>query len=234
MGLTYSANVGNNADVFPAVLDLYVEDGSIVADVTYGQGVFWRNVDLSRYDLRPTDLKDGVDFRSLPYEDGSIDALVLDPPYMHTPGGTAHAGHQGYEAYYRNNKASGYEDVKYHDAVLRLYMDGIEEARRVLRPQGRLIIKCQDQVCAGHFRMTSAELAHYLVETGWYLEDLIVLMARNKPGLSRLKGKQKHSRRNHSYFLVATLKPAPRLATRFSREHWPESGQNGPQNGPKG
>lgn len=98
-----------------------------------------------------------------------------------------------------------------------------EEGRILRKPKGRIIIKCQDQVCAGHFRMTSAELAHYLVETGWYLEDLMVLVSHNKPGLSRLKGKQKHSRRNHSYFLVATLKNPPRLATRFSRDYWPES-----------
>ncbi len=36
-------------------------------------------------------------------EDGKIDCVVLDPPYMHSPGGTAHTGHKPFEAHCRNN-----------------------------------------------------------------------------------------------------------------------------------
>ena len=49
--LVFSAHTGNNADVFPAVLRLHIEEGSKIADVTFGKGVFWRNVDTSKYDL---------------------------------------------------------------------------------------------------------------------------------------------------------------------------------------
>ena len=80
--LTMSAHVAGNAEVFPQVLSLHVPIGSTVADVTYGQGVFWRNVDTAQYTLLATDLKTGVDCRALPYEDDSIDAVVFDPPYM--------------------------------------------------------------------------------------------------------------------------------------------------------
>jgi len=76
---------------------------STVADVTYGKGVFWKDIPKDRYKLLPTDLKDGVDCRNLPYKDGEIDCVVFDPPYMHTPGGTAHVNHQNYESYYENN-----------------------------------------------------------------------------------------------------------------------------------
>jgi len=75
--------VGTNADLFPSILKMYVVEGAIVADVTYGRGVFWRNVDQGKYQLKATDLQMGVDFRALPYEAASIDALILDPPYMH-------------------------------------------------------------------------------------------------------------------------------------------------------
>ena len=88
--LVVSAYVDGNADVFPHVLNLYVPDGQTVADVTFGKGVFWRNLPADRYNLLATDLTDGVDCRNLPYADGSIDCVVLDPPYMHSPGGTAH------------------------------------------------------------------------------------------------------------------------------------------------
>ncbi len=43
--------------------------------------------------------------------------MVFDPPYMHTPGGTAHDGHQNFEQYYKNN-GEKLTALKYHEAVL--------------------------------------------------------------------------------------------------------------------
>ncbi len=61
--VTLTAHVAGNADVFPEILALHVADGATIADVTYGKGVFWRNVDASRYRLLATDLQTGVDCR---------------------------------------------------------------------------------------------------------------------------------------------------------------------------
>ena len=47
-----TAHVGTNSDLLPQILELYVPNGSIVADVTYGNGTFWRQVDIAKYDLR--------------------------------------------------------------------------------------------------------------------------------------------------------------------------------------
>ena len=73
---------GGNAEVFPLILDLHVPDGAKIADVTWGKGVFWRDVDVAKYELHPTDIAGGVDCRDLPYADDSFDCVVLDPPYM--------------------------------------------------------------------------------------------------------------------------------------------------------
>src|SRR3989304_9600407 len=127
--LVFSSYTGTNDEVFPFVLSLYVEPGSTVADVTYGNGVFWRNIPKGVYNLLPTDLETGIDCRNLPYGDGAIDCVVFDPPYMHTPGGTAHVNHQNYEGYYRNNEANS--DKKYHEAVLDLYFAAAPGAWRV-------------------------------------------------------------------------------------------------------
>ena len=197
--LVFTAYSGTNDDVFPFVLSLYVKPGSIVADVTYGNGVFWRKVPTGIYDLRGTDLVEGVDCRHLPYQDDSIDCIVFDPPYMHTPGGTAHINHQNYEGYYRNNLASS--EKKYHEAVLDLYYTAAREAWRTLQPGGIYIVKCQDEVCANRQRLTHVEIINELQQYGFVTEDLFVVVRNGKPGVSRLLT-QAHARKNHSYFIV--------------------------------
>lgn len=212
--LVFSAYVDNNDAVFPNILSLYVPPGSLIADVTYGKGVFWKRVDISQYHLLASDLKTeglaegcvgGIDSRSLPYHSQYLDTVVFDPPYMHTPGGTAHNNHQNFEVYYANNNgtpdhAEG-SNLKYHEAVLDLYYRSAKEAWRVLRWDGIYIVKCQDEVCANKQRLTHLEITNELLEYGFVVEDMFVVVRKNNPGVSRIK-KQYHARKNHSYFMV--------------------------------
>ena len=199
--LVFSAQLGTNDELFPKILSLYVAPGSTVADVTYGKGVFWKQVPRTLYRVLASDIETGVDCRSLPYKDASVDCVVLDPPYMHTPGGTAHVGHQNYEHYYKNNSASNGSGKKYHEAVLDLYFAAGDEARRVLKSEGITIVKCADEVCANQQRLTHAELINEYAKKGFVVEDLFILLRQNRPGVSRVI-KQVHARKNHSYFLV--------------------------------
>lgn len=196
---------GTNEELFPQVLGLYVTTGSVVADITYGNGVFWNRVDKTMYDVLATDLATGTDCRRLPYASGTIDCVVFDPPYMHTPGGSAHVGHQNYEQYYRNNGASN-GTAKYHEAVLDLYFSTANEVNRVLRPGGTFIVKCQDEVCANEQRLTHVEIINHYATLGFVAEDLFVLMRTNRPGVSRMV-RQVHARKNHSYLLVFWKRP---------------------------
>ena len=180
---------------------LYVRPGSTVADVTYGKGVFWRGIPEGRYDLRATDIQTGIDCRHLPYHDGEIDCVVLDPPYMHSPGGTAHQGQEPFEDYYVNNGSGGQTGSKYHEAVLDLYYDAGQEAYRVLRERGVFIVKCQDEVCSNRQRFTHVELMQSFGHMGFVAEDLFVVVRNNRPGVSRAV-RQVHARKNHSYFIV--------------------------------
>ena len=214
--LIFSSYNTTNDDVFPNILKLYVAPHTKVADSTYGKGVFWKQVDCSNYELFfsdlkingvPNNVKGGVDARRLPYDDSFLDALVFDPPYMHTPGGTAHINHQNFETYYANNvtqldKNNSSDDrPKYHEAVLALYFSAAKEALRVLKFEGIYIVKCQDEVCSNKQRLTHVELINEFEKYGFVTEDLFVIMRRDKPGVSRIKA-QKHARKNHSYFLI--------------------------------
>jgi len=225
--LVLSAYVGLNADVFPKVLALHVPPGSIVADVTYGTGIFWRNVPQGRYTLLASDIKTGVDCRELPYEDGSVDCVVLDPPYMEGlyRRDVAHLAGAGTHRAFRQTYSNGDNTVggpKYHDAVLDLYMRAAREAHRVLRETGIFVVKCQDEVSANTQRLTHVEIINGYDPIGFHPKDLFVTVRPNKPGVSRMR-QQVHARKNHSYFLVFGKKRSGRTdhrdlpRTMFSR-----------------
>jgi len=208
----HSAAVGGNAEIFPQLLKLHVPRGAVIADVTYGKGVFWRNVNLNDYELRATDIQGGVDATDLPYRDDSLDALVLDPPYMeglfrknatHMAGGGSHAA---FREHYSDGKATKPRDgaPKWHDAVLDLYFRAGIEAKRCLKIGGIFIVKCQDEVSANRQRLTHVELINTFEAHDFYCKDLFEVVRTNKPGMSRVK-KQVHARKNHSYFLVFVL-----------------------------
>ncbi|RLG20530.1 site-specific DNA-methyltransferase [Candidatus Micrarchaeota archaeon] len=208
--LIVSAYVGTSAEVFPKVLSLHVPRGAVVADVTYGKGVFWRNVPKDAYRLFPSDIKTGVDCRALPYQDETIDCVVLDPPYMegfyrrqksHLAGSGTHSS---FRDYYSNGEETN-DGPKYHMAVLDLYIQAGREAWRVLKPGGVLIVKCQDEVSANTQRLTHVEIINEYQRMGFYAKDLFVMVRPNRPAVSRIK-KQVHARKNHSYFLVFVKK----------------------------
>lgn len=209
--LVMSAYVSGNSEVFPNILELHVAPGSKIADVTYGGGVFWKNVDLSKYELLTSDIAIGVDCRSLPYGNNSLDALVLDPPYMegllrgnsdHKAGGGTHAA---FRDYYSNGDEKSH-GPKWHAAVSDLYFKAGAEAHRVLKDNGVMIVKCQDEVSANRQWLTHVEIINHYEGLGFYTKDLFVTVRQNKAGVSRLL-KQVHARKNHSYFLVFVKLP---------------------------
>ena len=210
--LVHSAHVGGNANLFPRILDLHVPLGSTVADVTYGKGVFWRQVDPAAYHVLVSDISTGVDCRSLPYEDESIDCVVLDPPYMegfYRERRTALAGRGSYHAF-RSTYSTGSPSRpthRYHAAVLDMYIEAGREASRVLRPAGVLIVKCQDEVSANRQWLTHVEIINAYTCGGFYTRDLFVLIRQNRPAVSRIIT-QHHARKNHSYFLVFNKRAA--------------------------
>ena len=205
--VTMSAFISGNAEVFPQILDLHVPEGSRVADVTFGTGVFWKNVNLSKYELISSDIANGIDCRKLPYENEGFDAVVLDPPYMegllrnnkdHKAGGGSHSA---FREYYSNGDEVNNDGPKWHGAVTDLYYKAGAECFRVLKDNGVLIVKCQDEVSANRQWLTHVEIINHYEQLGFYIKDLFVVVRQNKAVIARLK-KQVHARKNHSYFLV--------------------------------
>lgn len=196
---------GTNADLFPLALEMYLKQGARVADVTFGNGVFWRGVHPQMYNLVASDIQDGlvapapwyglpiqggVDFRRLPYENESFDGMVFDPPYMNGGKGVKESINKCY-----NNTGN-----MCHENVMALYLAGMLEARRILRRRGILFIKCQPAVADHKQHMTHAQIMTVAPMIGFSVEDEFVLRQTTVP-LMRHETQQ-HARKNHSYLLV--------------------------------
>lgn len=196
MGFVLSAVTGDNSDLIRDVSKLYLRDDMCVADVTYGNGVFWKQVDLKNISFFPTDITMGVDMCNLPYEDSTMDVVVIDPPYMYH----SSASHkESVDRGYRNNERvqSGIFGV---GAVNKLYLDAMREAKRVLKPKGLMWIKCQDQIMGGKQWRQHIYIHTYALGLDLTDEDLFVLVQKGRPTMRH--NYQLHSRKNFSYLWI--------------------------------
>lgn len=221
--LILSAYVERNNVVFPKVLDLHVEEGAKIADTTWGKGVFWKDVDTSRYEVYASDLDTekspsghAVDCRNLPYENNSLDVVVLDPPYAEgffrknkemLAGGDG--SHQQFRENYSNGEVLDTNGSKYHQAVLDVYYKAGMEAHRVLKEDGTFIVKVQDEVSANTQELTHIQITNfYEGELDFYTKDLFVTVRSNKPAVSGMHN-QIHARKNHSFFMIYEMDDDP-------------------------
>jgi len=190
MSVILTGLYGKNSDLISRVSEMYLTPDMTVADVTYGRGAFWSNVNTDKFKFLPTDLQTGTDFTDLPYNDRSIDVLVLDPPYMH---GGATVKNSINKCYKNQNDS--------HESVIRLYAGGILEATRVLKKGGQIWIKTQDEIEGAKQRLTHCELITLLEIFGFRIVDLFVLVQDTMPAMREKY--QKTARKNHSYLIIA-------------------------------
>ena len=196
----YTASRGTNATIIDSACRLYVKDGDVVADVTYGKGAFWTLTDTTRFELLKSDLKTceitNYDLTRLPYGDSCLDHFVLDPSYMHTPGSPM------VDERYKNSETTG---AMYHgDIMAKLYSGGMSEARRTLKNKGMLWVKCQDEIQSSKQVWSHIEVYNIALAFGFYPKDMFVLISKTNPPIQH---KQKHARRNHSYLWIFEKKP---------------------------
>jgi len=202
-GPVLTAKKGTNADLFPDIMRLYVADGADVLDMTYGNGVFWRNIPDDKYTVTRNDIEAGrgdhdYDCRELPTTwNESFDAVIFDPPYLYTGG--FRTLRDSIDRGYRNRERarSGIHGVA---AVHQMYAEAYIEAYRVLKRKGIFIVKCMDQVMSGKQTWMHLEMQRLAEILGFKNKDLFVMVMNGTPTMRH--NIQKHARRNHSYFLV--------------------------------
>ena len=203
--IVYSTYTGSNSSVLKQILRLYVPIGSHVIDLTYGKGRFWADIPIDDYCLWRNDIAGGCDFAVDALGAGDFfpedvfGAVVIDPPYAVKPSGKSgqvrgadgkrDAGSYGTTARFGATDA---ENLEWYRSVA-------AEAHRLLKPDGYLILKTQDQYNGGcqqfkGFALTDIE--------GYVCEDLFIVVQSGKPIWDPKWKIQHHARKNHSYFLV--------------------------------
>jgi hypothetical protein len=183
--------------ILDAIQILHCPEG-FECDLTYGNGCFWKHRERPRhcFDIQP--LCDGViqaSSTNVPLKSECLSNCVFDPPFLtYVKGGRSHkdgavAMTARFGGYYT------YGELETH------YRDTINEAYRILKSGGMLVFKCQDIIHNHKMHCTHANVINWAAITGFKLKDLFVLMAKHRmPGPQ--KGKQRHARIWHSYFLV--------------------------------
>jgi hypothetical protein len=182
----YTNVYASSAECIRYLLELHFPEGSIL-DVTYGLGVFYKEVQrrVTGFDLLSTGNIVG-DNRQLPLRDQSFDIGVLDPPYKRGDG-------VRYE--HRYGKAPHTEQQ-----VTRSYYEALPELLRVCR-QG-LIIKVQDGTDGHRFYPRHIEVCNYLSELAKIrLHDVAIVVRNGVPDVMA-QGVQHFFMQRMSYFLV--------------------------------
>jgi len=171
----------------------YITDDDYVADVTYGLGRFWKDYCppmLVASDIDPEKSPSGmpIDFRSTPFASEEFDVVVFDPPYKLS--GTS-----------RVSSDPGYGIGRYMPLKDRmdLIFDGVSECARIVRDDGLVLVKCQDQVVSGKVVWQTLDIVEYASFCRLDLIDMLHVQAyRPQPaGTAQL-----HARRDYSTLLV--------------------------------
>jgi SAM-dependent methyltransferase len=163
----------------------------LTLDMTHGLGRWWTKFRPDRLigcDLEPAKARDVVaDFRLLPWRDETFDTVVFDPPYKLNGQPTVAI-----------DSPYGVHERATRDERHALMLDGFQEAKRVARRGGFVLVKCQDQVEGGKVRWQTDMMTVAAGASFRKVDALLMSSYRAQPdGRS-----QKHARRNYSTLLV--------------------------------
>ena len=159
------------------VARLYLNDGAVVADVTYGHGRFWKKTDTTRFRLLASDIEPAVqgvlagNSRRC-HEGDSVDVVVFDPPYIHSPGAGMYA---------KRYNGRSTTTANSHAGIMAVYQAGITEAARVLRDGGQLWVKCKDTIASERQCWSHIDIHEMAKGLGMYARDLFLLVLPPRP-----------------------------------------------------
>jgi tRNA G10 N-methylase Trm11 len=175
----------------------YLAEDMVTLDPTYGRGIWWKN-------WRPTVLithnraNDRIDFRKLPHDNASFDAVAFDPPYV-CPGGRKTSNIKEMHGAYGMNG----DDFHTPAELQQIINDGLTEMARVVKPRGIVLVKCKDYIWSGRYWLGTHHALEHALALGFELVDRLEHVGRPGP---QSQTRQVHARRNLSTLFVLRAK----------------------------
>lgn len=189
----------DSTKILKDIMTLYNNGEPFDVDCTYSKGVFWKKLPLPRqkFDLYPQ-FDDVVEANAnnLPLNDGEVQSIMFDPPFKMSTSNVQGIIEKRFTAFSSPQALWGF------------YRQAITEFRRILKPGGIFVIKCQDVVSSGKNQWSHFEVKRIADEEFFDLVDLFILGNKN-PIMSPNMKNQIHARKNHSFFMVFR-KPIPK------------------------
>lgn len=182
-------------EILHAINALYLDNQGIDLDPMYGKGGFYKKFKRPgfAFDIAPPAVHPEIpyvgraDATVLDLHDGCMRSMILDPPFMHAQG--------------KDSALKRYATYPSQKALHQLYIKLVQEAARVLAPEGILIFKCQDTVESGKQVWNHIYVHAYAEALGFEALDLFILLARSRL-TGHNHGRQVHARKHHAYFWV--------------------------------
>lgn len=190
---------GDNAELMKAIAPMYLT-GSVL-DVTYGNGDtaggWWRRFTPDPFTFHDLAL-DGVDFRSLPEDDDSIDTVCYDSPYVASGGSATADTAADFRDRFGIDRETHYGG---ETESLNLVVGGLLECLRVARCF--VLVKCMEFTSSRRFHDFPYEVTKAALQAGATKHDVIVHHTGSGPGGHNIFTPIR-ARRHHSYLLVFT------------------------------
>lgn len=198
------------------IMQLYNGGKPFDCDMTYSKGNFYGEFQVKRrdgsakqlvipaptykFDVYPqTDDTVRIEpLKPLPLEDGSIESIVVDLPFVISP---PSAPSMKEPKKGRNLIARRFSSFYPAEELYRNYAFWIKESYRVLKENGTLVLKTQQNVSGGIVHDTpywSKLCAH---KVGFVNEDEFILNSKTRLISGKIQ-KQYHARKFHSQFIV--------------------------------
>jgi hypothetical protein len=187
----------NQEEIIKDIIQLYCPYG-IELDPTYSIGNFYKKIQKPKhkFDLEPQLPEvQKSDCRHLPLETATLRSIMFDPPFVI---GVPNGSKDNEGSNIITNRFSSFKTLQ---DLWSFYYESLQEFKRLLRPNGILIFKCQDTVSSAKQCLSHVEIINFALSIGFYPLDLFVLLARNRL-IGPDQWDQEHARKFHSYFIV--------------------------------
>jgi len=193
-----SVLAGNDSQALDILLRLHAPPSPTILDCTWGRGVMWRKITLQPHIKTDRQILDGVncvaDFRALPFQKDSVDVIVFDPPHLPADADSP-----------RSSKilSGPYGTGPPGDNVSRLFDPFLQEAKRVLQPEGIILAKIADLVHNHRYQWQHVSFIEAARRSGMTPCDCLIKV--NSPSGNLISGKwrtQYHLRKAHCYWIV--------------------------------